>query len=80
MQSVELPKPWLKFYPEGVPQSMEIPKAPVQWLLQEAAQKYPHSIALNFQGKKITYRELNELSNQFANGLLSLGLKKVSRI
>jgi len=80
MQSVALPKPWLKFYPEGVPQSMEIPNAPVQSLLLEAAQKYPHSTALNFQGRKITFRQLNELSNQFANGLLSLGLQKGSRI
>jgi long-chain acyl-CoA synthetase len=80
MQSVALPKPWLKFYPDAVPKSIEIPQESVQTLLVEAAKHYPNSYALNFQGRKITYKQLNELSNQFANGLLSLGLQKGSRI
>ena len=80
MQTVAPPKPWLKFYAEQVPVSMEIPRAPVQSLLAEATQRYPHSTALNFQGKKISFKQLSELSNQFANGLLSLGLQKGSRV
>ena len=80
MQSVAPPKPWLKFYPDGVPNSMEIPEESVQSLLVDAARRFPNSNALNYQGKKITYRQLNELSNRFANGLLSLGLQKGSRI
>lgn len=80
MQSTELSKRWLKFYPDGIPRAIEIPKKPVQWILAEAVRKYPNSIALEYQGNRISYTRLNELSNQFANGLLSLGLKKGSKI
>ncbi|MDA4131494.1 MAG: AMP-binding protein, partial [Thaumarchaeota archaeon] len=80
MQTVASPKPWMKFYPDGVPKSIDIPKEPVQSLLVQTAASYPLSTALNFQGKKITYKQLNELSNQFANGLISLGLQKGLRI
>ncbi len=80
MQSTALPKPWLKFYPPGVSQEFEIPRVSVQSILLEKAKKYPNSIALEFQGAKISYTKLNELSNQFANGLSSLGLKKGSKI
>jgi len=80
MQSVALPKPWLKFYPESVPESIEIPRESLQSLLVEAARKYPDAPALNFQGKKLTYRQLNELANQFANGLISIGLSRGAKV
>ncbi len=80
MQSTTLPKRWLKFYPEGVSHDLDLPKKSVQSLLIEAAGKYPSSTALEYQGNKISYGQLNELSNQFANGLTSLGLKEGSKI
>jgi len=80
MQSTALPKRWLKFYPEGVAQSLEVPRTSVQSFLIESARKYPRSTALEYQGNKISYARLNEFSNQFANGLTSLGLTKGSKI
>ncbi len=80
MQSTALPKPWLKFYPEGVPHEIEIPRESVQSILVEIARKYPGSTALEYQGSKISYGKLNELANQFANGLINLGLKKGSKL
>jgi long-chain acyl-CoA synthetase len=80
LQSVVQPKPWLKFYTKGVEASIEIPDQPLQTLLETAAKKYPSSPALDFQGKKISYRELDELSNQFAHGLASLGMNRGSKI
>jgi len=80
MQSTALPKRWLKFYPKGVAQEFEMPWVSVQSILLETAKRHPNSTALEFQGSKISYVKLNELSNQFANGLMSLGLKKGSKI
>ena len=37
---------------------------------------YPDKIALAFMGVHITYAQLDRYANQFANMLLSLGLKK----
>ena len=80
MQSSALPKPWLKFYPEGVPHEIEIPRESVQSILIETVRKYSGSTALEYQGNKISYGKLNELANQFANGLISLGLEKGSKL
>ena len=57
-----------------------MPWVSVQSILLETAKRHPNSTALEFQGSKISYVKLNELSNQFANGLMSLGLKKGSKI
>lgn len=80
MQSTALPKRWSKFYPEGVPQKLEAPIQSVQSVLVEAAKEYSSSTALEYEGAKISYSKLNDLSNQFANGLTPLGLKKGSKI
>ncbi len=80
MQTLTAERPWLKFYPADVPPTIDYPKIPVQSLLTVSASKHPERAALIFQGKKISYRELNELANKFANGLISLGIKKGERI
>ena len=48
--------------------------------MTESASKFSNDIALNYQGKKLTFGQLNRLANQFANGLLSLGIKKGSKV
>ena len=80
MQSTASQRPWKKFYPKHIRPSIDYPKEPLQSLLLNSASKYPDSIALDFQGKKLSYKELNELANQFANGLISLGFTKDSKI
>jgi long-chain acyl-CoA synthetase len=77
-------KPWLKQYDEGVPHTLEYPKVPLHWFLEESARKYPQTIATILPGKfgdtKLTYRELNGLANRLANALIDLGLKKGDRV
>jgi long-chain acyl-CoA synthetase len=77
-------KPWLKFYDEGVPHTLEYPGIPLHWFLEESARKYPNSIATILPGRfgdtKLTYRELNELANRLANALIDLGVKKGDRV
>jgi fatty-acyl-CoA synthase len=40
----------------------------------------PDAVALSFEGRETSYRALDELSNQVANGLLATGVRSASRI
>ena len=71
-----LSKPWLKYYPDGVPAEVEVPAISVPELFDQMADKYSNKTALIFYGKKISYRELKELSNRFAAALADLGVAK----
>ena len=81
-------KPWLQFYDEGVPSSIEYPAVPLDRLLEESAQKHPNHPAIIFGGSvgskvldsSITYSELNEAANRFAAAMQQLGVKKGDRV
>ena len=50
-------------------------------LLEDRATRYGDRVFLNFKGERtITYRELDETANRFANGLRALGLDKDKKI
>ena len=49
-------------------------------LLTASAKKYPTRLAIVFGLKKITYKTLNDLTDQIAAGLLKLGVKKEQKI
>ncbi len=71
-----LSKPWLKYYPSGVPEHPDIPEVSVPELIDQLADKYANKAALIFYGKKITYGRLKELIHRFATGLADQGVKK----
>lgn len=74
--------PWLKHYPEGVaheinPQAYES----VMEIFEESVKKYADAEAYENMGKSMTYKELDELSRDFAAYLQNkMGLKKGDRI
>ena len=69
-------KPWLKHYPEGVTDTVDIPAISVPALFDQVAEKYGNKTALIFYGKKISYAKLKELIDRFAAALADLGVKK----
>ncbi len=83
-------RPWFAHYEEGVPQTIEIPNIPLQNLVTDSAKRFPHNTAVRMVLKylplglviqsKITYRELDESANRFANALQSLGVQKGDRV
>jgi len=77
-------KPWLKFYDDGVPHTLEYPDVPLHWFLEESARKYPDTLASIMPGKfgetELTYAEVNALANRLANALIDLGVKKGDRV
>ena len=79
-QPVPPNRPWLKQYSSGIPANLEYPEIPVHEILEQSAAKYADKPALSFYGKEISYRELNELSDRFANALQHYGIKKGDRI
>ena len=75
-----LGRPWLAHYAPGVPSSVQVPPRPVHRLFDEAAERYAGRPALAFYGRTITYRELREATDRFANALAALGVRKGDRV
>jgi long-chain acyl-CoA synthetase len=71
-----LSKPWLKYYPKGVPSEVDVPEVSVPELFDQRADKYASKTALIFYGNKISYKNLKELINRFATALADLGVIK----
>jgi long-chain acyl-CoA synthetase len=68
-------KPWLKFYDQHVPPSLEYPEKTYLAHFREAAQSVPDRVAVNYMGTEITFVELDRLSNKFAHLLKSRGMQ-----
>jgi acyl-CoA synthetase (AMP-forming)/AMP-acid ligase II len=68
-------KPWLKHYDKHVPHSLDYPAKTYAEVFREAATYIPTKVAVYYMGKGITYHELDNLSNRFANFLQKSGLK-----
>src|SRR5574341_2199834 len=82
-------RPWLKFYDKGVKPNLEYPSNLVlPNLLERSAEKFPNHRATVFPGalghrlyeSVLTYRQLDDAANRFANALISLGVKKGDRV
>lgn len=82
-------RPWLKFYDKGVKPNLEYPPDLVlPGLLERSAEKFPDHRATIFPGalghrlyeSVLTYRQLDEAANRFANALIALGVKKGDRV
>ncbi|WP_312111437.1 long-chain-fatty-acid--CoA ligase [Brevibacillus reuszeri] len=77
---MSIAKPWIANYPPETAPSLEYPRVPLTYFLEESAATYPESTAIYFMGKRITYRELLLLSYSFANALIKRGVKKGDRV
>jgi len=75
-----LEKPWYKFWPEGVPKSIEYPELPLGQVLRETAREYPQKTAIIYFGAPTTYSKLDVLVDKFATALQDLGVKKGDRV
>lgn len=84
-------KPWVKSYDKAVPASLApYPAAPVYALLEDSARKHPDNIICQISPSrlplfgrpagKLTYRQLNDLSDRLAAGLAAMGVKKGDRV
>ena len=74
--------PWFSSYPQGVPQEIKLDEyRSVIHLFEESCRKYADKVAFENMGARLTYREVDKLSRDFAAYLQQqLGLKKGERI
>ncbi len=71
---------WYKSYAPGVPQHIDFERVTIPQALTRTAREHGDKVVLSFQGKHITYRELDALVNRFARVLTSLGIKEGDKV
>ncbi len=67
--------PWIKSYPDGVHWDAKLPVTMLPQLLDVAVAKWADRPALEFMGKKTTYRQLQQQVDQATKGFQQLGVK-----
>ena len=72
--------PWLQAYDPDVPEEIPTPQLLAHDFLSNSAHEFPDRTALHFFGQKISYRELDLLSNRCAHALRALGLQRGDRV
>ncbi len=74
-------KPWLNNYDKGVPATLQpyLQQTMID-VVRETVSLRPDHMALYFKGTKISYSQLDRLSDQFANALIAMGIKKGDRV
>ncbi|MFT7722559.1 MAG: long-chain fatty acid--CoA ligase [Roseateles sp.] len=68
------PTPWLASYPKSMRWDLQFKPAPVQQLLEDAVARFPDNPAVEFMGRRLSYRELGALTDRGAKGLQALGV------
>ena len=75
------PRPWLRNYDADVPRSLApYPERTLVDYLADHARDHPGDAGLIFEGKRITWGELERLSNAFAAALSELGVVAGDRV
>lgn len=83
---------WYSHYEKDVPTTLDYPQIPLFRLLDDAAAEHPDRTAIIFgavahklpgqplMDAKLSYRDLRDAVNRFANALIKLGVKKGDRV
>jgi long-chain acyl-CoA synthetase len=69
-----------KAWPEQWPRSLNYPEEPIYSFLDHTAARVPNRLAIIFGGMELTFGELKNLADRFANGLASMGVVKGERV
>lgn len=67
-------------WPKDWPRSIDYPKLPVYYILDQAALRVPNRRAIVFGGMELTFLELKTLTERFASALSDLGVQKGDRV
>jgi long-chain acyl-CoA synthetase len=74
-------KPWFKSYDPGLPHSLQpYPECTLLDAITDTARQRPDHTALIFKGQRMSYREMERLSDAFAAALAGLGVQKGERV
>ena len=73
-------RPWLRYYPDGVPESVELPNESLSALISKAAEADPKAIATCFFGATMTYGKIYDQVLRAAAYLRRLGVGPGDRV
>ncbi len=74
-------KPWLAHYPKGIPANVDVDQYnSLVEMLADVFKKFSAQPAFTCMGKTLTFKEVDQLSTQFAGYLHHQGLKQGDRI
>lgn len=74
------PKLWHQSYAPGVPHEIDLEEITLSRVLVRSAAERGEIKAMNYMGRKISFRELDSLVNSFAWALSALGVKKGDKV
>ncbi|HYK85027.1 MAG TPA: alpha/beta fold hydrolase [Ktedonobacteraceae bacterium] len=72
--------PWLQHYDSEVPDHLPLPCQLVHEMFSNAARAFPNRAALIFFKQRMSYHELDAISNRFAHALRDVGVKTGDRV
>ncbi len=75
MSDVYAEKPWLKSYDRNVPPTLTYEDKTFAEQFRAVADRFPDKTALHYMGNKLTFGDLDRLSNRLARYFLKIGLK-----
>ncbi len=74
-------RPWFKSYDPGMPRTLQpYPESTLLEAVRETIRLRPQHTALIFKDRRMSYDELERLSNAFGTALVSLGVRKGERV
>ena len=71
---------WLKQYDSGIPEKIDYIRKCVPEFLDRAAEDFPDCMGLSFQGYEMTFSEMNDMVNRFANRIIEAGIGQGDRV
>jgi long-chain acyl-CoA synthetase len=71
---------WHNSYVPGVQKALDYEKLTLSQALSRSAKNFPNHIAVNYMGKKISFKELDALVNVFARALQDIGIRSGDKV
>lgn len=73
-------KQWYQYWPDDLPKHLELGDRPLHAILEERGKEHPEKTAIQYYGRTISYLQLNQHIQTFANGLHSLHVDSKDRV
>lgn len=73
-------KLWLKHYPKGVPETIEVTDKTLNDMFEDVCNKYPNNRAFTCNNVTISYVQTSNYVNNLATSLLDMGVKHGDRV
>jgi len=70
----------VKSWPKSTGADVAVEKKPLYSILTDAAAKFPEATCVHYQGRNLSYSEVDNLASRFASALLSSGVKRGDRV